>query len=132
MPFLSYWFWPNPGGWHYTDSRVMTLMGVCVVLILLSFAIRLWRKRLTNSVTSKLSRSWSSAAFWFGLTGLFLAASRVETIQFLSMRSLWVLWLLCIVLYAFFQVIQFRRRHYTVLARTNVIDERDRYLPKRR
>ncbi len=132
MPFLSYWFWPNPAGWYYTDQRVQMLFAFCAALIVISFLIRFWRGRLTNAVTKNLSRTWSATVFWFGIVGLILTVSRVETIQFVSMRALWALWVLLLAVIIFFQFIQFRRRHYTVIERAQVVDERDRYLPRKK
>lgn len=85
---------------------------------------------MKNPITRNLSSSWSSALFWFGFVAAFLIVSRVETIQFLSMRLLWLFWGLFAALYVFFQILNFRRRHYTVLERAQVIDEREKYLPK--
>lgn len=130
MQFFSYWFWPNPAGWYYTDTRVQALLGLCAAFVILSFVIGYWRRKVKNPMTKNLSRSWSSAAFWFGIVGAVLVASRVEMIQFMAMRLLWALWLLCLALYVFMQFVQFRRKHYTVLQRTQVVDERDKYLPK--
>ena len=127
-----YWLWPNPGGWHYSDPKIKILLAICAGLVVLSFLIRLWRSSRSNPITKALSKSWSSALFWFGIVGGILVVSRVETIQFLSMRLLWALWALAFALYVLFQILQFRRRHYTVLERTRVIDEREKYLPRSR
>ncbi len=132
MKLLSYLFWPNPAEWRYADVRVQILLGACVFLIILSLAIRYWRRTLKNPMTKSLTKSWSFAAFWFGIVGVVLITSRVEMIQFLAMRAVLFLWILCIVLYVFLQFIFFRRRHYTVMQRTQIVDERDKYLPKRR
>ncbi len=132
MPFLSYWFWPNPAGWHYQDRTVMILLGFSLFCIISSFFISYFRSKFQNQVTRHLTASWASAFFWFGITALVLIVSRVETIQFLSMRAAWVLWFSVLVLYVVFQFFQFRRRHYTVLERTHVIDERDKYLPRKK
>lgn len=130
--FLSYWFWPNPGGWHYQDFRVQMLLAGCLILIILSFVLRFWRGRITSSVTRSLSASWSLSAFWFGIVALTLVVSRAESIQFLAMRFLWALWVLVLVLYALLQLVQFRRRHYTVIRRTQIVDEREKYLPRKK
>lgn len=130
MQFFSYWFWPNPAGWLYTDIRVQALLGVCAAFVILSFILGYWRRKVKNPITKNLSRSWSSASFWFGIVGAILVASRVEMIQFMAMRLMWALWLLCLVLYVLVQIVQFRRKHYTVMQRTQVVDERDKYLPK--
>jgi len=127
--FLVYWLWPNPGMWTYGDKKILMAIVLCGILVLLSFTIKFWRSQLQNSVTRSLSNSWSRATFWFGIVGLILIVSRVETIQFLSMRVLWALWFLSFFLYAVFQLIQFRRRHYVLLKRVHVVDERERYLP---
>lgn len=130
--FFSYWFWPNPGNWHYDDARVVAFLLVCFALIVGSFAISYWRNRLTNPVTRTLSRTWSSVMFWFCIVALLLVVSRVEMIQFLAMRAALALWFVLAVLYVVFQIFQFRRRHYTVMDRVQVVDERDKYLPKRK
>lgn len=130
MQFFSYWFWPNPAGWTYADTRVQVVLAACLALVVLSFAIGYWRRKLTNPITKNLSKSWASASFWFGIVGGILVASRVEMIQFLAMRAMWALWALLLGLFAFFQFIQFRRKHYTVMQRTQVVDERDKYLPR--
>jgi len=132
--FLTHWFWPNPAGWDYGSGSAFTLLIVCGALIVGSFLLRWWRKRLTNAMTKTLSRSWSSALFWFGLVGLVLIVCRVEHIQFLSMRILWAVWALCFVLFALFQFWQFQRRHYTVIKSSGVTqdDELRRYLPRKK
>lgn len=132
MNIVSYWLWPNPAGWHYNDPKVMAILGACLALVILSFAVGFWRKTLKNPVTKNLSATWGSALFWFGLTAAFFVVCRVETIQFLSMRALWLVWAFFAALYVLFQILNFRRRHYTVLERTKVVDERDKYLPKRK
>ena len=130
--FLSYWLWPNPAGWYYDDTKVVALIVVCGALVLLSFVLRFWRSQVSNLVTRSLTASWSSASFWSGVVGLLFVVSRVETIQFLSMRILWALWMLSIALYLFFQCTQFRRKHYVVIERAQIVDEREKYLPKKR
>ena len=130
--FFTYWLWPNPAGWHYQDSRVLVLLAVSVGLILFSFILRTLRSRLSNSVTRQLVSGWPSASFWFGIVALVLTVSRVETIQFLSMRVLWALWAFFLVCYVLVQVVQFRRRHYTIVRQMHVVDERDKYLPRRK
>lgn len=132
MLFFSYWLWPNPAGWSYQDTRVEVLLLLSFVLIASSFFIGRWRTKQKNPITRNLSSGWSTAALWFGLVSLVLTISRVEMIQFMSMRLLWALWFLVLVLYMFLQFVQFRRRHYTVLERTQVVDERDKYLPRKK
>lgn len=127
--YLGYFFYPNPGGASYTSASMLTLIALCCVLVALSIAIRLWRTRLQNPVTKKLSRSWSSAAFWFGVVGLLLVVCRVEGIQFLAMRSFWGVWLLAALVYLFFQWKIYRARHYEILPKVTVTDPRSRYLP---
>ncbi len=132
MPFLSYWFWPRPGVWHYGETKVIVLLAICAVLVVLSFVLSRWRSKLKNPVTRMLTRSWSGASLWFGIVGVFLIVCRVEDIQFLEMRAVQALWVLVFALYIVFQAFQFRRRHYTVMERSKVIDERDKYLPKKK
>jgi len=132
---LADWFWPNPAGWTYGTPKVVVLLTVSIGLIVLSFVLRMWRKRLTNPMTKTLSRSWPGASLWFGIVGLFLTVSRVEQIQFVSMQILWIFWLLAFIAYVTLQLLIFRRRHYTAV-RTGEAPgqnaEYARYLPKRK
>jgi hypothetical protein len=131
-PTLRYFFYPNPGNVTYGSPSMIALLALSVGLIVLSFVLRSWRAKLTNPITKKLSRSWSSVSFWFGVTGVVLVVSRVEQIQFFAMRFFWFLWLVSALVYIWFQWRQFRARHYRVLPTMTVDDPRERYLPKRR
>ncbi len=130
--FVVYLLWPNPGNLSYASPKVQVLLAACAVLIVLSFALRFWRRGMQNPVTKRLSRSWPSAAFWFGITGLVMTVSRVEMVSFLAMRLLWVIWLLILGLYLFIQVRIFRVRHYQPLPREHSEDPRDKYLPHKK
>ncbi len=129
---LKYIFHPNPGFSSYTTTSMMTLLIICTLLLLGSFAVRYWRTGLKNPITKKLSRSWPAFMFTMSLIGFVLVVSRVEGIQFLAMRFLWALWLLTVVVYAFLQYRLFNAKHYEVLPTQRVDDPRDRYLPKKR
>ncbi|MBI2636514.1 hypothetical protein HYW84_04300 [Candidatus Peregrinibacteria bacterium] len=129
MSLLSYLFHPNPGHLAYSSPSAAAVLGACTALIILSFAIKYWRRRLKNSVTRKLSRAWSSISFWFGASGLLLVVSRVEQIQFIAMRFLWAFWGMLLLFLIFLQWRIFRMRHYEVLPRVDNLDPRDRYLP---
>lgn len=132
MRILNYLFWPLPAQPEYGDPRVIGVLILCGGLILLSFALSFWRKRVRDSVAKKLSRSWSSAAFWYGVVGLLLTVARVEGVSFLAMRVLWVLWGLALAFTVVWHVRQFRTRHYTVVPRAAVSDPRDPYLPHKK
>ncbi len=128
--FLTYVFYPNPGDATYGSPSMIALFLLCGGLIALSFGIKYWRGTLRNAVTKKLSRSWPSISFWFGLVGLVLAVSRVERIQFVAMRFLWALWLLALLFAVFVQWRLFRARHYEVLPRKEAaVDPRKKYIP---
>lgn len=127
-----YIFWPNPGNAHYGDTSMQSLLIACALLVVFSFLFHVWRSRMTNPVLKKLSRSWPSAAFWFGITGFIFVVSRVEGIGFLAMRFLWVLWGIAVALYLGVQVRFFRLRYYEKLPSAVSGDPRDRYLPKRK
>ena len=129
MTFLTYLFHPNPEHATYSSPSVIVVLVLCAALIVLSFGISSWRKHLQNAVTKKLSRAWSSTVFWFGIVGLVLAVSRVEKIQFIAMRFLWVLWGVFLLLAIVLQWRLFRMRHYAVLPRVGKTDPRDQYLP---
>ncbi|NOS67004.1 MAG: hypothetical protein HOO67_01400 [Candidatus Peribacteraceae bacterium] len=129
MEFLAYLFYPNPGRLTYSSPVIIAALVACAALVVLSFAIKYWRGQVQNAVTKKLSRAWSSISFWFGLTGLVLVVARVEKIQFVAMRFLWVLWALVLILLIALQWRIFRSRHYEVLPRVGKVDPRDQYLP---
>ncbi|ALM09947.1 MAG TPA: hypothetical protein DEB30_02785 [Candidatus Peribacter riflensis] len=130
--FFIYLVWPNPGNAYYGSTNIRLLLAVCVLFILLSFVLRFWRRHMQNPVFKKLSRSWPSALFWFGITGLVFVVSRVESIGFLAMRLWWVLWGILLALYIVIQVRFFRMRYYEKLPTEVSSDPRDRYLPKRK
>ncbi len=132
MSILTYLFYPNPGRLTYGSTEIVALLAVCGALIVLSFLIRLWRSRTANGMTKKLTRSWSSLTFWFGIVGLVLIVCRVEKIQFLAMRFLWVFWGVFLLLALVMQYRVFRSRHYEVMPRVGKVDPRDQYLPGRK
>jgi|SRR3989338_8978233 len=129
---LVYLLWPNPGNADYTSPKALALIAICALMVLGSFTVRYWRNRLQNPVTKRLSRSWASAAFWFGIIGLFFIVCRVEEIQFLAMRLWWLLWLAALLVYVVLQVRIFRARHYQVLPQERTNDPRRKYLPGNR
>lgn len=132
MEFLTYLFWPNPYAPDYSSTKVVLLLLVCVAFLFGSFALRFWRKGVTG-VTKKLTRTWPSAAFCFGLVGLFLVVCRVEGISYLSMRVWWFVWAAAFVGYAFVQYKMYRARNYEVLPTEEVAeDPRSKYLPKKK
>ena len=128
--FLLYVFYPNPGHLTYGSMQVVAILVLCVVLIALSFGINYWRGRVQNSITKKLTRAWSSISFWFGVVGLVLIVARVEKIQFIAMRFLWVLWVAALAFAIFVQYRLFRMRHYEVMPRVMTKeDPRAKYMP---
>ncbi|HVW66776.1 MAG TPA: hypothetical protein VHA78_03520 [Candidatus Peribacteraceae bacterium] len=129
---FSFFFWPNPGNASYGSPKAMALLIFCVLLVALAVVISFWRRRLKNQVTKKLSRSWGSASFWFGFTGLILVIARVEQIQYIAMRVWWVAWVAAAILYVWFQIRLFRARHYEVIPTQTVADPRSKYLPKQK
>lgn len=132
MSLLSYLFWPNPGGASYDNPKVTAIFVVCGVLVLLSFTLKFWRRGLNNPVLKRLSRSWPSACLWFGVVGIVLAVSRVEQVQFVSMRLWWVIWGLCALTYVVFQVFSFKNRYYATIPTQVSEDIRDKYLPRKK
>lgn len=130
--WLTYIFWPNPGNAGYDNPKVIALIVLCALLIAVSFLITRWRSHLSNHSLKKVSRSWSTASVWFGLTGLLFTVARVEQIQFLSMRLLWLLWAIFAVFFIVLQIRAVRMRTYEVLPSIQSSDARSKYLPKRK
>ncbi len=118
LSLFTYLFWPNPANVSYSSPKVMLMIVLCIVLVLASFFLSFWRRRQSNPMTKKLSRSWSTASFWFGFTGLILVVSRVEQIQYMAMRAWWGVWIIIAILYIGFQMKLFRARHYEVAVLT--------------
>jgi len=129
---LKYLLWPNLGTAAYDNPKVVSLLIASLCLIGLSLLIRLWRKRLSNSVTRRLSRSWAASALWFGIAALILTVSRAEGISYVSMRLWWVVWALILIIYIFFQIKIFRTRHYEKIATKIVEDPLVKYLPRKK
>jgi phosphatidylglycerophosphate synthase len=130
--FLKYAFHPNPGFSSYSAPSMMTLLIICTLLLVGSFAVRYWRSGLRNPITKKLSRSWSGFMLTMSLVGYVLVVSRVEGIQILAMRAWWGLWLLVVIVYVVLQYRLFHAKHYEVLPKVRVEDPKEKYLPKRR
>lgn len=130
---LSYLFWPNPPAPSYDNPKVIAALAVCGLLVAASFAVKRWRNKQSNAMTRKLTKNWGSAAFWFGVTGLFMAVCRVEGISYLSMRFLWVVWIVGVSVFALLQWKLFRMRHYEVIPQEKAeADPREKYLPKKK
>ena len=127
---LTYIFWPNPGNADYTSPKALVLLVLCVALIIKSFVLPRWRNRLQNTQLKKVSKTWASASGWFGWTGLVLVIARVEEIQYMAMRFLWVLWGAALLGYLFVQYKIYRNRYYEVIPNRPTQDARADYLPK--
>lgn len=130
--FLTYLFWPNPGNAGYDSPKAMALIIACVLLVIASFVFSWWRRNKASAAVRKISKSWSTAMLWFGLTGLILVIARVEQIQFLAMRFLWVLWGIALALYLVLQMRVCKLRYYEVLPTQKAVDPRSKYLPRKK
>ncbi|MFA6259069.1 MAG: hypothetical protein WCX29_00485 [Candidatus Peribacteraceae bacterium] len=130
---LLYLFYPNPGNASWTSPKAFVLLVLCLLFITVSFGLKRWRGKQGNAVLRRLSRSWSSSAFWFGITGLVLLFARIESIGYVAMRIWWAVWLFFLLFYLFVQVRVFRARYYEVLPREVQDDDpRAKYLPRSR
>jgi amino acid transporter len=132
MQFLSYIFWPRPPATGYDNPKIQAILVVCFALIVASFVLKRWRRKISNPVTKKLSRSWPTACIWFGIIGLVLAISRADDISYMSMRFWWVVWIVCLALYLYIQVRVFKAKHYEKIPTENTEDPRKKYLPKKK
>jgi hypothetical protein len=130
--WLSYIFWPNPGNAGYDNPKVIALLVISLLLIAGSFVLGRWRNGLTNQSLKKVSRSWGSVTFWLGLTGFLFTIARVEQIQFLAMRFLWLVWFVIAVLFIILQIRAVRTRTYEVIPTVKKSDARSKYLPTRK
>lgn len=130
--FIVYLFWPNPGASSYDNPKVMIMIGVCLVLVIGAAVLSFLRRRWHNTRLRKLSASWATASCWFGIAGLLLTIARVEQIQFVAMRFLWVVWCIAAAFYIWLQIKSFSSRYYEVLPRDQSNDPRSKYLPHRK
>lgn len=128
---LTYIFWPNPGNADYSSPKALILLVLCIVAVVAAVVIPRLRGSW-NPQLKKLSKSWATACAWFGGIGLVLVIARVEEIQYIAMRFLWVLWGMALLGYMFVQVRSYRARYYEVLPTAPVQDARAQYLPKRK
>ena len=127
---LGYLFYPNPGNTEYSSPKVIILFALCALLIVASFGISTWRKKTSNSVSRRLSKSWPGMMRIFAVIGVVLILSRAEEIQFLSMRFLWLLWLLAVIAFICFQFFKFRKMHYTIVPKEKKRDPMESYIPQ--
>lgn len=132
MLTLSYWFYPNPANAEYAHPKALVLLLLCIALVIAAIVLPRLRHRWQNPQLKKVSRSWATACAWFGGIGLVLVICRVEEIQYLSMRFLWVLWGVMLAAYLAFQVRNYRSRYYEIIPNNAVQDARQQYLPKRK
>ncbi len=130
--FLTYLFWPNPGNASYTAPKAVVLLLLCIAAVVMSFVLPRLRARWQNVQLKKVSGTWSAALGWFGWSGLVLVICRVEEIQYLGMRFLWVIWGLALLAYVLIQVRSYRNRYYEVIPNRPTVDARAAYLPKRK
>lgn len=129
---VQYLFWPNPGNAGYDSPKVIAALGVCLLLVVCGIAFNTFRSRISNASLKRTSRTWGTAALWFGIVGCALVVARVEQIQFVAMRALWIVWLAAALLYVVMQFKLFRMRYYEVLPSTRKPDPRAAYLPTRK
>jgi phosphatidylglycerophosphate synthase len=132
MDILAYIFDPHPEPVGYGNAKVIALLVLALVLMVSSIVLRMWRARQQNPMTRKLSRSWPTAAFWFGASALVMVVARTEDVLFIAMRFFWVLWILALVAFVVIQWRLFSARHYTVVKTISRDDPREKYLPKKK
>jgi len=132
MGFVSYLFWPNPGGVSYGDLHPLTALVVCGLLLLSPLVLRVLRARSRSGSFRRLTQSWSRAALWFGVVGLLLVVARAEEIQYLAMRFWWVVWGGSFGLYGVLQCRRARLLWYEVIPSAASQDLREKYLPHRK
>lgn len=132
MDILTYWLWPNPPHVLYANPKVIALLTMSALLVVASLVLRLWRNRLKASPLKTISSHWSGSIMTFGIVALVLVVSRAESIQFLAMRALWLVWVGSLAAYIAVQYVVFRRRYYVVVDRLRTEDAREKYLPKKK
>ena len=128
MKYLTYLFWPNPGVASYAHPALLLLLIFCISLIAAGMTLRWLRVRM-DTVTRKLTRSWPIFCIVFGATWCAFVISRVEGVQYLSMRFLWVIWIAALAFIIFLQWKLYRTQHYRIERVSRENSARDKYLP---
>lgn len=130
--FLTYIFYPNPANADYTNPKAIVLLLVCVLFVVASFVVPRMRNRSADTQFKKISRTWATACGWFGWSGLVLVIARVEEIQFISMRFMWVIWGIALAAYLALQVRNYRVKYYQIIPSKPTEDVRAKYLPTKK
>ncbi len=126
---LSYLFSLTPGPVATTNPVMLLLLILSVVLIVASGILKWWRAR-ASAIAKKLSKTWSLVSLIFGLAGFVFAVCRLQGIEVLSMRFLWILWVALLGGYCYLQYRIFKARYYQVLPKEQrPVDLREKYLP---
>ncbi len=126
---FSYLFSLSPAPVALTNPVMLVLLIVSILLILASPVIR-WRRKAASPIAKKLSKTWPVVSLGFGFAGFVFAVCRLQGIEFLSMRVLWVVWLVLLGGYLYLQYRLFAARYYQVLPKqATQEDPRQKYLP---
>jgi hypothetical protein len=115
--FLRHFLSLNPTSVaHYSSPEILVMFALAAACFVAWFLLRRWHKK-QQSLTRKLSASWSIVSFWFGVVALLLIISRVERVQVMAAPFLWLFWAVGLLAYVFVQWRLFRAKHYEVLPR---------------
>jgi hypothetical protein len=128
---LGYWFSLTPPPFQPWVERAL-LIGFGVFFVA---GIAVWIIQMRGKQSKYLKRALGRAASllaWTGLVGLFLWLCAYEGVPLLTMRILYVLWLVWVLIWGWFIVRYVWVEIPALEARGKEREEREKWLPKRK
>lgn len=106
---------------------------VIALFFLLSLAIKIYRKKYAKDVIlKKMIKRYPSRLLTFGTFLLLLLFFRETGIPFLSMRILWVIWLLILIYWIAKTLINFKKDYLRRLNQAKQHAAKKKYMPKKK
>jgi Na+/H+ antiporter NhaD/arsenite permease-like protein len=105
MNFLKLLFEARPRTNFDVNAKIWYGLLVLGLLLFLGyFVLKAIRRKTKNKTLKKIVREFPTGLLWFGLIAMFLVWMRYESVPWLSMRFLWVLWAGGILVWLFFKI----------------------------
>ena len=127
---LKYYFTTRPDpNFQFTK---LTLF-IIALFFLLSLAIKIYRKKYAKDVIlKKMIKRYPGRLLTFGTFLLLLLFFREAGIPFLSMRILWVIWLLILIYWVVKTLINFKKEYRHRLSQAKHHAAKKKYMPKKK
>lgn len=132
-PLLTLWYWLNPNPVPFQPAMDRVLLMIFIVLLVAGIVV--WMLRLRGGYGKEVKKAFSRLAnhlSWTGIVGLVLWAISYERVPWLSVRVLFLLWLVWFVIGLWFV---FRYVWWGIpaqQARRSEREEQQKWLPKKK